>query len=156
MSAYDTLRPHVGANRLGTVILDETAEDARYGGFVVGLSATFVVLQNVEDWREDGMTIFPLDRVHGFEFDATDEERTVIANWRRIVPRNLDPWLDLSDWPALFTSLKGRVNVVGVCDGNDAEVGEIVDIAAARITQLPRRVPLAAPIDHRDRKAAIA
>ena len=38
----------------------------------------------------------------------------------------------------------------------DLEIGEVADIALARIAQAPRRMPLAAPVDHRHRKSAIA
>ena len=38
----------------------------------------------------------------------------------------------------------------------DFEIGEIADIALARIAQAPRRMALPAPVDHRHRETAIA
>lgn len=107
---------------LSIIAPDETA----YDGFVIGLSGAFVLLQNVEDWRLDGVRAFPLSQIADIRHDDVKRGQQAVLEWRRIDRSDRYEWLDLSGFPGLFESARARGATVVVHDEEVCDLGVVI------------------------------
>jgi hypothetical protein len=119
-----------------SIVTPETPE-VSYDGFIVGLSEAFVLLQNIESWRMDGVRVFPLGRVKAVEHDEVRTGQQAVLEWRGIDRADRYEWLDLSGFQALFQSAKARDATVVVHDDEVCDLGAVIAVTETAVELRP-------------------
>ncbi len=117
----------------GDLVTIEEDGGREYSGFLLGVSGQFVLLQSVDDWRDDGAMIIPLRWVRSFDQFEVHADRLAILAWTGVSKTERYGWIDISDFPALFRSLKARNAAVMLSDNDDIEIGDIVEVKDASV-----------------------
>lgn len=115
----------------GDLVTTEEDGSREYSGFLLGVSDQFVLLQSVDDWRDDGAMIIPLKWVKSFDQFEIHANRLAVLAWAGVSRTQRYGWIDISDFKALFLSLQGRNTAVMLSDSDDVEIGDIVEVKDA-------------------------
>ncbi|HEX7760757.1 MAG TPA: hypothetical protein VF459_14725 [Caulobacteraceae bacterium] len=117
----------------GDLVTTEEDGAREYSGFLLGVSGRFVLLQSVDDWRDDGAMIVPLRWVKSFDQFEVHTDRLAILACNGVSRTGRYDWIDISDFKALFASLRGRGATVMLSDNDDVEIGDIVEVKEASV-----------------------
>ncbi|NBB17105.1 hypothetical protein GVN21_17200 [Caulobacter sp. SLTY] len=114
-----------------------TPDDTSYDGFVIALSDAFVLLQNIESWRVDGVRVFPLGQIAEIRHDDVRKGQQAVLEWRGVDRGDRYEWLDLGDFQALFESVRARGVTVVVHDEEVCDLGVVIAATAAAVELRP-------------------
>ena len=128
LTTASRLRPHLVAGDYIEIVLKDEVGGEEHEGFIVGLTAGFVLLEVFEAWSSDGVRIIPLDQIETVSRDPIHKDRQAILAWNGATPTEAFDWLNLSGFRALFASALAVDATVCLHDGDEMEVGKILAV----------------------------
>jgi hypothetical protein len=127
------LRPHLVAGDYIEIELKESVGGDSYEGFVVGLTDSFLLMENFSGWTTDGVCIFPLKYINAITHDQVRKDRQAILTWKGVTPTEAFDWLNLSGFKTLFASALAVGATVGVHDDDGLEIGVVLAVFEDRV-----------------------
>ncbi|MGN6423018.1 MAG: hypothetical protein ACTHLA_06900 [Asticcacaulis sp.] len=103
-------------------------EDGGHEGFVVGMSAQFVLLQAIYEWQDYGAMVIPIERIEACETSEFHDAQVRILDFNSVKRTKRFAWVKLGGYPDLFRSLKAKGRFVVLTQDDEADVGEIVEV----------------------------
>ena len=107
-----------------------TIEGESHEGFIVGLSATLVLLQVVRDFSDAGAVAMPVDAVESCEMSDHHDDQLKIIAFNSVKRTQRYKWVKLDGFADLFRSLLPKKRFVVLSFGDEADVGLIEEIGA--------------------------
>ena len=121
-------KKHIAEKNILKVHRELEGEDLGCYGFLLDVSADFLVVQIDSDFQLDGYTIVPISTVADITCNKADRFHKSILRKEGVIKRDhgLDHKLDLSDWSSVFKSLKAKGAVVSIEDETDEEIYYVI------------------------------
>ena len=107
--------------------------DGSHEGFVVGLSASFVLLQAIHEYQDVGALIVPLDNIEDFDVSDYHDDQLKILAFNSIKRTKRYSWVRLGSFAELFKSLKVKNKFVVISMDDEADVGQIDAVHAESV-----------------------
>lgn len=116
----------------GTFIRLNMAEGS-HEGFVVGLSASFVLLQAIHEYQDVGALIVPLEQIDDFDVSDYHDDQLKILDFNSVKRTKRFSWVRLGSFADLFQSLKVKNKFVVISVEDEADVGQIASVRADNV-----------------------
>lgn len=104
--------------------------DGSHEGFVVGLSASFALLQAIHEYQDVGALIVPLGNIEDFDVSDYHDDQLKILAFNSIKRTKRYSWVRLGSFAELFLSLKLKNKFVVISVEDEADVGQIAAVHA--------------------------
>jgi len=109
-------------------------EDGGHEGFIVGMSAQFVLVQAIYEWQDYGAMVIPIERIEACETSEFHDDQVRILDFNSVKRTKRFAWVKLGGYPDLFRSLKAKSRFVVLSQDDEADVGEIAEVTADSVT----------------------
>lgn len=92
-------------------------------GFVLGISESFILLQETDDFRILGYQVFPIDTIKNIRYNNYDKTYERILDKEGLLDKvDLKHKIDLTDWLSLCKSIKRTgLTVISECEHPDIQ-----------------------------------